>query len=399
MIRDIKVAWLCPYPLSKIERIPVAYRKRTEHPSTWIVTLADELSKVKDVELHIVSEFTNISKSFDCIQNNIHFHCLRSALAIPFLCRGYAGMIPYDAFSQFKKSRHNLRKKISEISPDIVHAHGTEGPNGIVAVESNYPHIISLQGIVTKLVEINPNYRYRKIALLEKEVLRRGKNFIAKTAFAKEIIRKYNPEAAVFHIDNIVHPSFFKVARNGRLEKNIVYAGAISPDKGVKELINAFGKISPEYPDYFLTLIGGGSEKYLQHLKNFAESLKVDGRIRWLGFQTHTQIAETFRKAAVLTFPSKMDTSPNVVAEAMVSGLPVIATSVGGIPDMIKHRETGYLINQPTAPLIYEALKKVLSDVEFCHNIGKNGQDEARIRFSREANLDKIIKAYRSILF
>ena len=194
----MKVAWLCPYPLNRIENIPVKYREKQDHPGTWIVTLSKDLAKRGDVELHIISEYTNIASSFHTVQDNIHFHMLRSGSAVPFLLKGYPSFVPLDVTSSFSKNRRLLREKLNEIKPDLVHAHGTEGPYGVTSVESGYPHLISIQGVMSKLKAINPNYRYRKNALLEEKVVKRGINFVAKTRFAAEFIKSVNPKANIY---------------------------------------------------------------------------------------------------------------------------------------------------------------------------------------------------------
>lgn len=394
----MRVLWLAPYPLDRIRNIPVKYRQRGEHPCTWIVTLSDALSRLPEVELHILSQRSNIAAPFDCFQENIYFHFLKNGSTFPFLPVGYSRIIPYDIFTGFKKDRKMLLNKIREIDPDIIHAHGTETPYSIATVESGYPHLISLQGIISELVKLTPNSRFRKLAQLEREVLKKGKNFVAKTDFVARLVREANPDAAIYHIDNIVHPAFFQISRNGSPKKIIVYAGSINPSKGTKEIIIAFEHFTREFPRYRLSMIGNGGIAYIKELKELADKLNIGDRITWRGFLSHQKIADTFKAAKVLVFPSKMDTSPNIVAEAMVSGLPVIATRVGGIPDMIIHQHTGYLIEKTDANLILSALKLLAADETLYQSLSSNAAKEARVRFSPQHNVEKVLNAYTDIL-
>ncbi|MCK6622843.1 MAG: glycosyltransferase family 4 protein [Calditrichaceae bacterium] len=397
-VKKMKALWLAPYPLNRIRNIPVKYRQRGEHPCTWIVTLSDALSRLPEVELHIITQRSNIAAPFHCFQDNIHFHFLKTGSTLPFLPIGYSWILPYDVFTGFKKDRKMLLKKIREINPDIIHVHGTETPYAISAVESGYPHLISLQGIISRLVELNPSYRNKKLAMLEKEVIRRGENFVAKTDFIQRLVQEMNPTAIIYPIDNIVNPAFFRVSRNGIAQKRIVFAGSISPAKGAKETLLAFAEFSNEFPDYQLDLIGGGSPQYISELKAVASTYNISDKIHWHGFITHQQMAEVFSKAKILVFPSQMDTSPNIVAEAMVSGLPVIATRVGGIPDMISHNQTGYLIEKPDHRLIYAALKTVLENDDLYRQISEKARSTARLRFSEAYNVEKVLTAYQEIL-
>jgi glycosyltransferase involved in cell wall biosynthesis len=91
-------------------------------------------------------------------------------------------------------------------------------------------------------------------------------------------------------------------------------------------------------------VVGEGPPAYLAELKRRAQEIGVDGSIDWLGFKTAAEIAALHTRSALLIHPSHLDNSPNSVAEAMASGLPVIASNVGGIPSMIEHNRTGLLV-------------------------------------------------------
>ncbi len=394
----MKIVWLCPYPLSFIKKIPIHYSKRQYHPSTWIVTLSNALSKKGDVELHIVTEYTNISKSFYIYKDKIYFHLLRSGSAVPFTYKGYPSYFPLDVIFSFKKNRKSLLNELRIIKPDIVHAHGTEQAYAIAAVESKLPHIISIQGIISKLSKVNPNYRYRKIASIEKFVIKNGKNFIAKTNFANRFIHSLNPESNIYLIENIVHPAFFKIIRNDYLNNYIVYVGNINANKGVDELIKAFSKFVALQNDYKLLIIGNGDREYIHQCRKIANKFKISSKVEWFGHQTHEQIASVFESAKVLVHPSKMDTSPNTVSEAMVAGLPCIATKVGGIPDMISHKKNGYLIDNVNGDDIYNALKDLIFNQRLYNSISNNSRIIGRRRFSEEKNVDKVINVYKKVI-
>lgn len=394
----LKIAWLCSYPLNKLSEdsyvLPVAYRKTLHHPSTWIITLSDELAKRNDVELHIVSEYANISRSCYIHKKGIHFHLMRSGSAIPFTLRGYPSFFPLDVVCSFSKNLRLLKKKLHEISPHLVHAHGTEGPYARAAVTSGYPNLTSIQGIMSELAQFNRSYRYRKLGIMERHVVGCGKNFIAKTRFAAEFVKEINPNARIYLIDNIIHPAFFSLHREPNLLRNyIVYVGAIIPEKGITELIEAFANFTRLHNGYNLILIGDGPAAYLRYLKQLSNEYQILDKIKWCGVKTHEEIASILNIARFLVLPSRMETSPNVVAESMVSGLPVIASRVGGIPDMIQHLHTGYLMDHISAKHICEAMQYLLIHPDLYDSISDNAFLVGRERFSA-ANANKIFELY-----
>jgi glycosyltransferase involved in cell wall biosynthesis len=139
---------------------------------------------------------------------------------------------------------------------------------------------------------------------------------------------------------------------DGRL---ILFVGRVEPAKGVVELLQAFEKIAPSAPGLALALVGDGPE--MPRYRRAAE--QWPGRVFLPGQQTLTEVGRWLAACDVLTLPSWNEGSPNVILEAMASGRRVVATRVGGIPDLMNSSVAGEMVAAHSADELATALLRV----------------------------------------
>lgn len=137
----------------------------------------------------------------------------------------------------------------------------------------------------------------------------------------------------------------------------ITYVGELFESKGVVDLLAAFERLAPQVPDAKLAVVGGGPE--LARVQAFAN--KFPGRVVAAGGRPHDQVALFMGAADVCTLPSWREGTPNVIIEALASGRRVVATRVGGIPDVIRRPEQGELVEARDIPALAGALARALS--------------------------------------
>ena len=182
----------------------------------------------------------------------------------------------------------------------------------------------------------------------------------------------------------------------------VLYLGAISRDKGVFDLVYAFEKILKCEPTARLVLGGSGD---LQGVRALALELKCSEAVATPGWVGKENKISLLNEARILVLPSYFEGQPMALLEAMAAGVLVIASKVGGIPDIVKHQHTGILIepgdiNQLTSALVAGMALSAKNDalvaeayryVCSVHNVGKVKQDlldlYARLRLQREKAL------------
>lgn len=154
--------------------------------------------------------------------------------------------------------------------------------------------------------------------------------------------------------------------------------------KGFHKLMDAHAQLLKDGFDHHIIVIGDGDEK--ENLKKQAESLDVAGSFKFLGSLLNPY--PYVKNADFFILPSESESWPLIIADSLILQKPIISTNVGGIPEMINHEKTGYLINYETREM-YEAMKKFLTEPEFVLNIKENLTDIER-HFDNQKIFDSV---------
>jgi glycosyltransferase involved in cell wall biosynthesis len=148
---------------------------------------------------------------------------------------------------------------------------------------------------------------------------------------------------------------------------DVLYVGRLTRIKSVDVLIEAMR----ELPHERLTIVGDGPERVA--LEGRATDLT---NVTFAGAVEHARVAEYLDRAKVLVLPSRQEGQPNVLMEAMGRGVPVIATAVGGVPDLVRHDETGWLTEPGDARAIAEGIRRISADADLRARMAANGVRE-----------------------
>jgi glycosyltransferase involved in cell wall biosynthesis len=145
---------------------------------------------------------------------------------------------------------------------------------------------------------------------------------------------------------------------------HVVYFGRMTPKKGVYMLISVFLRILKYHPQAKLTMIGSG-ELFVSLKTEFSsESIEFTGWIQ------REELELRLSQASVMCLPSEDEGLPGSILEAMSLGLPILATDVGGIPEVIEHRKTGLLISPKDEEALFSSLMELANDPNFRENLG-----------------------------
>lgn len=151
----------------------------------------------------------------------------------------------------------------------------------------------------------------------------------------------------------------------------VLYVGSLIPKKGLQDLIEALS--DPEFIGVRLSVIGDGY--YAANLKSLSEATGMKDRIEWLGIRKPQEVANAMRGADILCLPSHTEGTPNVVREAMASGLAVVATRVGGIPDLVQHGAAALLYDPGDINGLRACLRTLAANEDLRERLGKTGRE------------------------
>ncbi len=170
--------------------------------------------------------------------------------------------------------------------------------------------------------------------------------------------------------------------------------GRLHPQKDFGTLLAAVAQLRRQVPDAHLLLVGDGELR--EELVNHARSLGLGDCVTFAGHRTH--IPEILAAIDVFTLTSLWEGLPNVILEAMAAGLPVVATRVGGVPEVVVAGETGLLVPPRDPDALSRAIVTLLRDPALRQTMGRAGQERVRHRFSVEQMVRRTESLYERLL-
>jgi glycosyltransferase involved in cell wall biosynthesis len=177
----------------------------------------------------------------------------------------------------------------------------------------------------------------------------------------------------------------------------IGYVGWLIPIKGVTHLVNAMAKIAEQFPKSLLVLVGKGDNKGHEEikLKEQVERAGLADKVRFLGWRS--DVDEIMGCLDIFVLPSLNEGMGRVLVEAMAAGLPIVASRVGGILDLIIDGQNGILVPPADAIALEKAISSLLGDKKIRKRMGQVGTKMCR-QYSTEAMVERIDGLYRELL-
>jgi glycosyltransferase involved in cell wall biosynthesis len=393
----VKVVWLAPYPILSLEpELHVRRRPTEQHPCSWIVHLSNALARRSDVELHLVTDSSRIPFTQCIHRGGIVFHVVKTG--IPLLNRNFPSWLPLDVLSGFRFDVLRLLQEVRKIEPDIVHAHGTEAAYALTAIKSGIPCLISMQGVITELFKTNPNLRFRAVRHQEQDAVRRAAFFTCRTDFDTKFVRSQNPRARIFTIHEAMSPAYFDNEWRVAPSETIMFVGSFLEHKGLPLLLEALALVKQRRPKVTLTVVGTTGPDPRSKFWPTWTRLRLDTTVKFLGWQPAEEIARLHLQSQVFVLSSRNENSPNALAEAMVSGMPVIATRVGGIPSLVEDGQTGLLVPWGDPNALAEKIDWLLAHPQERERLGQNAHRIARDRHNPDRVAEQTVDTYQEIL-
>ncbi|MCB0165115.1 MAG: glycosyltransferase family 4 protein [Anaerolineae bacterium] len=189
------------------------------------------------------------------------------------------------------------------------------------------------------------------------------------------------------------------ISANGASFKNNDYpvmgmVSRIYPGKGHEYLLKAMPKIRQSIPNAKLKIVGTGP--LMSELQSLSNSLNLNGAVEFTGFIE--DLSAELSAMDLFILPSLTEGFPLSIMEAMATGLPVAATPVGGIPEMIEPGETGMLFPTKNPDALADAVVEILRDPENAKRMGQQGRQKAIKQYSPEIYIKQLDELYQELL-
>lgn len=365
------IAWISYFPVEWLPDIPAPLRDLPrEHPATWQRVLLAELEQNPGLQLHVIALRKSVARDVTFERHGVTFHVLKT--------RG-----GWRAPSLFWYDTLLVRRVLRAIRPDLVHAWGTERGAALVASRLGWPYLVTMQGLMSWLAEAVPRSRLQRFtALLERWSLARARVVTAESAFAVDYLQHRFPHLQVRQIEHAPDGIFHRVERHPQLKPlRLLCVSTLTYGKGGDLLLRALDTLRRD-GDFDLTVVGGIDAGLRRSLESVI-SPELWHRIRFKQGLSSPQIAQELAETTMMIYPTRADNSPNAVKEAVVAGVPVVASRVGGIPDYVAPGETGLLFPVGDASALAGVLREAVAHPQFGRgNVAPEATAKARAYLS-----------------
>lgn len=243
-----------------------------------------------------------------------------------------------------------------------------------------------------------------RVALNRHVVARLADTIVAVSAEDRRKLIEFEkiPPARITLVPNGIAPGEPTEGRDVRAELGIP-AGApvvasvtvIRPQKRIDRLVEAAALLRAEHPDLRVLVVGDGYPDEVRRVEEVIRATGTDATVMLLG--QRSDVPDVLRAADVGVLSSDFEGSPLAVMEYMAAGLPVVATAVGGVPELVLDGETGILVPEPTPDALAAGLSTVLRDRALGERLGARGREVQRERYSIRSTIERLSDLYEEL--
>ncbi len=225
-----------------------------------------------------------------------------------------------------------------------------------------------------------------------RRVLERAALLLALSGQWNDTLKRIAPGATIQTLPNAVPLHDVPTRAAGEARSRILFAGRIGARKGTYELLRAFARLAPKFPSATLVCAGDGEG---EKLKQLAAQLGVAERLECPGWLSAEALAGELQRASIFALPSHHEGVPMAMLEAMSRSLPVLTTSVGGIPEVVENDRNGILVSPGDVDAIEAALERLLQSSAERERLGAAARATIAERFSLASAIERLAALYR----
>ena len=308
--------------------------------------------------------------------------------------------------SGYALERRAVTEAVLAAGPDLVHVQGANfyGP---AALAAGLPTVVTPHGILGReaslthpasgwLERAGKRLRGRANARFERMTLERATDLVIISPYVEAVLRPLTM-ARAHPIPNPVSPPFFG-ARSRPEPGRVLFVGGISPRKNTLLLVHAFGRVAAVSQEARLQVVGTPLDAgYHRTMLAAMADPALNGRAGYLGVVSEARLVDEYERAALLVLPSREESSPMVIQQAMATGLPVVAARAGGIDRLVENGGTGLLVAPDDEAALADAIIELLGDPERCRAMGCRARAGAE-RFRPATVATATVEVYRDLL-
>ena len=364
------------------------------------------------------------------------------------LCSEVSGVRYYIVPSgSIEEMEAHFRAILQQDTPDVVHIYGTEYEQcmAMASCADVERTVVQIQGAMTllkdevyaglpaRLCRDNPLHKllrrlhkggqsidlqrqsFERRAAVEQQVLQRAKYVFGASEWGNTVAKSVNPNCTTFDCNLILRDTFYTDDRWSpeTCEKHSIYILFSYPIKGFHKFLEALPLILRQYPDTMVYVVANqlpirhytGMKRMIQNaapdynwlIQKQIEENNLYGHLKFVGHLNEVQVKERMLKSNVFVSASALENQSTSLGEAMILGVPSVASAVGAIPEMINDGEDGFLYPFEEPEKLADAVCKIFADRDLALQFSEKGHVHASATYDREKNGQNLIKMYETI--
>ncbi len=420
----MKVLWLCNIMLPMIAK---ARGMEASNKEGWLTGLSEQILKNKS---HNHIELTICFPTMERMENGI----FKGETEGIFYYGFYEDVNNAEKYDRGLEER--LERILKEAEPDVIHIFGTEYPHTL-AMTKVCPDkgriLVGLQGICGECAKAymadlprnvqkrfllrdflkwdNVSIQQKKFAkrgVYEREALQNVKHVAGRTAWDKQVLKEINA-TATYHVlqETLRAPFYEKRWSFDTCQKYRIFASQGNyPLKGFHYILEAMPELLKSYPDTELCVAGDNITRYGslvekikissygKYCRDLIRKNHLEDHVRFLGKLSAEKMREAYLQSHLFVSASSLENSPNSVGEAMLLGMPVISSDVGGVSSMMTHEKEGLLFTAGDKEGMVQTIRRLFEDSDFAIRLGKRASERAKVTHDGEQNYRKLLEIY-----
>ena len=414
MNEKMKILWFTPIPPRE------AIIRANGKPSGtgyWIHELVDELAHSDLVDLSVAYIGGNDETAF----------ALKGVSYYP-IDNEFAVRSSRTSDAQIGKLLEAAKAIVSQVEPDVIHVHGTESPFGMLRClgYTRTPTVVSIQGLmgpcakwawgdknlwdmiklqrlpdlIHRFQSLRIRHRYLKRSLRENVILREVDAVLGRSDWDRSYLWSLAPHQKYFHVDEIMRPDFYDAGWEiERAEPYTIFtSGRVDFPKGIHVLVAAVGLLQREYPAVKLKIAGQYNETAMTRaIEAQIEDLDLRQSIEFLGWIDAKRMRDEMSCSRVFAMASFIENGCNSLQEAMLQGMPCVASYTGGLCTTLDHGVTGLTFPSGDAVMLADRIRSIFESRELSLKLGQQAKLIAQERHSRRKICSDLMYAYRHV--
>lgn len=416
----MKILWLSCTSGNSVNR-----SKEKNFGGGWLISLEQQIKKVPGIELHLA--FISPNESEDFLFEGTHYHPINIGVNNSSKLNKIKNWFVNQG-TLYKRVKGKSLEVIEKVNPDIIHIHGTESYWGcVIPYVKDIPIVISIQGflssynvkyfsgitksqaskyqpLIGKLFPIGVNSRWKQFARKaekEKEFVKNTNYFFGRTSWDYYCTLSLNSSRKYYVVNEILRDPFYKSRWKGNIghgKLKIVTTISDGIYKGFETVLRSAKLLEHNDFDFEWHIAGLTPSNKWVKMSESATNIKSSSNIVFHGRIDEHKLAELLCSSDLYVQVSHIENSPNSLCEAMLVGMPIIASYAGGTNSMLTDGEEGTLYQDGDPYVLTGKIMAAVSEEETFLRYAENAQRRAAKRHDKQGISEELISGYKNII-